>query len=55
MTGDECTGPYYVILDVAIRDVVRYLTYMEQVTPALEAAGGRCLARGGALTTYEGD
>lgn len=55
MTGDECTGPYYVILDVAIRDVVRYLTYMEQVTPALEAAGGRYLARGGALTTYEGD
>lgn len=55
MTGDECTGPYYVILDVAIRDVVRYLTYMEQVTPALEAAGGRYLARGGALTTYEGN
>lgn len=55
MTGDQPTGPYYVILDVAIRDVDRYLTYMKQVAPALEAAGGRYLARGGALTTYEGD
>ena len=51
MTG----GPYYVILDVAIHDVATYLTYMDRVTPALEAAGGRYLSRGGALTTYEGD
>jgi uncharacterized protein (DUF1330 family) len=50
MTGGGRTGPYYVILDVAIRDVERYLTYMERVTPALEAAGGRYLARGGTLT-----
>ena len=55
MTGDQPAGPYYVILDVAIRDVERYLTYMARVTPALEAAGGRYLARGGELTTYEGD
>jgi uncharacterized protein (DUF1330 family) len=55
VTGAEPTGPYYVILDVAISDVERYLTYMAQVTPALEAAGGRYLARGGAVTTYEGD
>ena len=48
-------GPYYVILDVAIHDVATYLTYMDRVTPALEAAGGRYLSRGGALTTYEGD
>jgi len=27
---------------------------MERVLPALEAAGGRCLARGGAYTVYEG-
>jgi uncharacterized protein (DUF1330 family) len=47
-------GPYYVIVDVDIRDVPRYLTYMEKVRPALEAAGGRYLARGGAFTTYEG-
>lgn len=49
------TGPYYIIFDVEIHDVERYLTYMERVAPALEAAGGRYLARGGALTTYEGD
>lgn len=48
-------GPYFVILDVNIRDVPRYLTYMEKVRPALEAAGGRYLARGGAYTIYEGD
>ena len=47
-------GPYYVIVDVDIRDVSRYLTYMEKVRPALEAAGGRYLARGGAYTVYEG-
>ena len=28
---------------------------MARATPALEAAGGRYLARGGELTTYEGD
>ena len=53
--GDQSAGPYFIILDVAIRDVERYLTYMARVTPALEAAGGRYLSRGGALTTYEGD
>jgi uncharacterized protein (DUF1330 family) len=47
-------GVYYVILDVDIRDVPRYLTHMERVLPALEAAGGRYLARGGAHTVYEG-
>ena len=55
MASDQGTRPYYVILDVAIRDVERYLTYMSRVAPALEAAGGRYLARGGALTTYEGE
>jgi uncharacterized protein (DUF1330 family) len=55
MADDQRTGPYYVILDVAIHDVDRYLTYMNQVAPVLEAAGGRYLARGGTLTTYEGD
>jgi len=48
-------GPYYVVFDVEIRDVPRYLEYMEKVRPALEAAGGRYLARGGAFTVYEGD
>jgi len=40
MTGDEHIGPYCVILDVAIRDVAKYLSYMDRVTPA----GGRYLA-----------
>lgn len=48
-------GPYYVILDVDIRDVPRYLTYMDEVRSALEAAGGRYLVQGGAYTIYEGD
>ena len=48
-------GPYYVIVDVDIRDVPRDLTYMENVRPALEAAGGRYLARGGAHAVYEGN
>jgi uncharacterized protein (DUF1330 family) len=48
-------GPYFVIVDVDIRDVPRYLTYMEKVRPTLEAAGGRYLVRGGAYTVYEGD
>ena len=47
-------GPYYVILDVDIQDVPRYLTYMDKVRPALEAAGGRYLVRGGAYKVYEG-
>jgi uncharacterized protein (DUF1330 family) len=55
VSAGEPTGPYYVVIDVAIRDVDRYLTYMAQVAPAIEAAGGRYRARGGAFTTYEGD
>ena len=47
-------APYYVIFDVDIHDVPRYVTYMEKVRPALERAGGRYLVRGGAYTVYEG-
>jgi uncharacterized protein (DUF1330 family) len=47
--------PYYVIFDVDIWDMERYGTYMARVRPALEAAGGRYLVRGGVMTTYEGD
>jgi uncharacterized protein (DUF1330 family) len=53
VSGGE--SPYYVVIDVAIRDVDRYLAYMAQVAPAITAAGGRYRARGGAFTTYEGD
>ena len=45
----------YVIFDVEIRDLARYQEFMKGVKPALEAAGGRYLARGGALEVYEGD
>jgi len=45
----------YVIFDVDIRDPVRYQDFMRQVKPALDAAGARYLARGGALKVYEGD
>ena len=45
----------YVIFDVEIHDMARYQEYMAEVKPALEAAGARYLARGGAHTVYEGD
>ena len=45
----------YVIYDVDIHDMTRYQDYMQQVKPAIEAAGGRYLARGGPHKVYEGD
>jgi uncharacterized protein (DUF1330 family) len=54
-TPSNASGSYYVIVDVEIRDLERYRTYMEKVRPALEGAGGRYLARGGAHRIYEGD
>ncbi|MCZ4304145.1 DUF1330 domain-containing protein [Zoogloeaceae bacterium G21618-S1] len=45
----------FVIFDVEIHDVPRYQEFIQKVKPALEAAGGRYLARGGAHTVYEGD
>jgi uncharacterized protein (DUF1330 family) len=47
--------PAYVIFDVDIRDPDRYQDFMKQVKPALEEAGARYLARGGAHKVYEGD
>jgi uncharacterized protein (DUF1330 family) len=47
--------PAYVIFDVEIRDPARYQEFMAGVKPALEAAGARYLARGGAHKMYEGD
>ena len=47
--------PAYIIFDVEIRDLVRYQDFMSQVKPALEAAGARYLARGGAHKVHEGD
>ena len=45
----------YVIYDVDIHDMARYQEFMQQVKPAIEAAGGRYLARGGPFKVYEGD
>ncbi len=45
----------YVIFDVDIHDADRYQDFMKQVKPALDAAGARYLARGGAHKVYEGD
>jgi uncharacterized protein (DUF1330 family) len=51
----EFLMPAYVIFDVEIRDSARYQDFMNQVKPALEAAGARYLARGGAHKVHEGD
>ncbi len=45
----------YVIYDVEIRDPERYLEYTVKVKPAVEAAGGRYLARGGKHKVIEGN
>jgi uncharacterized protein (DUF1330 family) len=45
----------YVIFDVEIRDLQQDQNFMSGVKPALEAAGARYLARGGAHKVYEGD
>jgi uncharacterized protein (DUF1330 family) len=45
----------YVIFDVEIRDPARYQEFMAGVKPALENAGARYLARGGAHEVHEGD
>ena len=45
----------FVIFDVEIRDMERYQVFMQRVKPAVEAAGGKYLARGGAHKVYEGD
>ncbi len=44
-----------VIFDVEIRDLDRYQGFMNQVKPALAAAGAKYLARGGEHRIYEGD
>ena len=45
----------YAIFDVEIQDVSRYQEFMSRVKPALEEAGAKYLARGGAHKVYEGD
>ncbi|MBE7418511.1 MAG: DUF1330 domain-containing protein [Ideonella sp.] len=45
----------YVIFDVEIRDMNQYQGFMKGVKPAVVAAGGKYLARGGPHKVYEGD
>ncbi|WP_020681330.1 DUF1330 domain-containing protein [Marinobacterium rhizophilum] len=45
----------YVIFDIDIHDLARYQDFMTQAKPAIEAAGGKYLARGGEHKVLEGD
>jgi uncharacterized protein (DUF1330 family) len=45
----------YAIFDVDIRDMKKYQEFMAGVKPALERAGAKYLARGGAHRVHEGD
>ena len=45
----------YVVVDMEITDPERYASYREAAAPAVAAAGGRYLARGGATEVLEGD
>ncbi len=45
----------YVIYDVEIQDPIRYQEFRDLVWRAVEAAGGKYLARDGALKVYEGE
>jgi uncharacterized protein (DUF1330 family) len=45
----------YAIFDVDIRDMTKYQEFMAGVKPALERAGAKYLARGGAHRVHDGD
>ncbi len=45
----------YVIVEIAIRDPVRFEEYKRLAAPTLALHGGRYLARGGATELLEGD
>jgi uncharacterized protein (DUF1330 family) len=44
----------YVVVDVEVKDPVRYEDYRKLVLPTLQAHGGRFLVRGGKVETLEG-
>jgi uncharacterized protein (DUF1330 family) len=46
--------PAYVVVDVERTDLERAARYAEMAGPSVERHGGRYLARGGALTVFEG-
>ncbi len=45
----------YVILDITVNDPAKYEDYKKLAPPAIEAYGGKYLARGGAMEILEGD
>mgnify|MGYP003449379958 FL=1 len=45
----------YVIFDGEIRDMTEFQGFIKGVKPAVDQAGARYLARGGAHKVYEGD
>ena len=45
---------YWITIYHAVSDPARLARYSEAATPALEAAGGRIIARGTAIRTFEG-
>jgi uncharacterized protein (DUF1330 family) len=47
--------PAYVIVETEITDPERYEGYKAAAAPAVAAAGGRYVARGGELDVLEGD
>jgi uncharacterized protein (DUF1330 family) len=47
--------PAYVIVETDVTDPERYEAYKAAAAPAVAAAGGRYVARGGELAVLEGD
>jgi uncharacterized protein (DUF1330 family) len=47
--------PAYVIVETDIHDPEQYARYQQATPAALEACGGRFVARGGELAVLEGD
>ena len=47
--------PAYVVVDAEVTDPDRFAEYRDRATAAVEAHGGRYIARGGAVEPLEGD
>lgn len=45
----------YIVVQVDVKDPVRYEDYKKLVQPTLDAFGGRFIVRGGRTETLEGD
>jgi uncharacterized protein (DUF1330 family) len=45
----------YIVVQVDVKDPVRYADYRAMVPPSLERFGGRFIVRGGKTETLEGD